>query len=62
MLRQVEKFLVINTNIIDQYIKNAIFSSLMITNLINDLLDQAKMEKSKFEIDLEYFNMIEVIS
>lgn len=55
-----EKFLNLNQNL-DSYIKNSIFSSLMITNLINELLDQAKLEKSTFELDNEYFNLFEVI-
>jgi len=55
-----EKFLNLNQNL-DSYIKNSIFSSLVITNLINELLDQAKLEKSTFELDNEYFNLFEVI-
>ena len=55
-----EKLLNLNTNM-DAYIKNAIFSSLIITNMINDLLDQAKLEKSTFKLDNEYFNLFEVI-
>lgn len=47
---------------IDHYIKNAIFSSMIMTNLINDLLDSAKLEQQTFELNLEYFNMFEVIS
>ena len=34
----------------------------MITSLINDLLDQAKLENQKLELDFEYFNMFEVVS
>ena len=62
MIKQIEKFLILNTNIISQYIKNSIFSSLMMTNLINDLLVKAKMDQAKLDIDFEYFNMIEVVS
>ena len=61
MIKQLEKILKMNENI-DQYMKNAIFSSLMMTNLINDLLDSAKLDSQTFELDLEYFNMFEVIS
>jgi len=43
------------------YIKNAIFSSLMIQNLINDLLDVAKINNSAFVINNSYFNLIETI-
>ena len=39
----------IQTNIkAEQMIKNSIFSSLMTTNLINDLLDLAKLENKAF--------------
>ena len=47
---------------IDYFVKNAIFSSLIMTNLINDLLDQAKLEQSVFKLDEEYFNMFEVVA
>ena len=60
MIKQLEKVLKLNIKV-DQFIKNAIFSSLMMNNLVNDLLDSAKLEQSKFELDLEYFNMFEVI-
>ena len=33
----------------------------MMTNLINDLLDQAKLEKSVFNLNNTYFNIIEVV-
>ena len=33
----------------------------MMTNLINDLLDHAKLEKQVFQLNYEYFNLIEVI-
>ena len=61
MIKQLEKVLKLNIKV-DQFIKNAIFSSLMMNYLVNDLLDSAKLEQSKFELDLEYFNMFEVIS
>lgn len=38
MIKQLEKVLKLNLQM-DQYMKNAIFSSMMMTNLINDLLD-----------------------
>ena len=47
MLKQINELVSVNSNI-DNYFQNAIFSSLMITNLINELLDQAKLEKSTF--------------
>ena len=43
MVRQLEKVIKMNENV-DLYMKNAIFSSLMMTNLINDLLDSAKLD------------------
>ena len=47
---------------IEKYMDNAVFSSFLITNLINDLLDSAKLEKEVFELNLNYFNMLEVIT
>ena len=44
MIKQVENALKLNQKI-DSYMKNAIVSSFMMTNLINDLLDSAKLEK-----------------
>jgi signal transduction histidine kinase len=34
----------------------------MITNLIEDLLDLAKMENSVFKLNNDYFNLIDVIT
>jgi len=34
----------------------------MITNLIEDLLDLAKMENSVFKLNHDYFNLIDVIT
>ena len=33
----------------------------MMTNLINDLLDEAKLENSAFKLNNDWFNMHEVI-
>mmetsp|Transcript_8088 Transcript_8088/g.6032 ORF Transcript_8088/g.6032 Transcript_8088/m.6032 type:complete len:104 (+) Transcript_8088:338-649(+) len=33
----------------------------MITNLVNDLLDLAKLEKQTFQINCNYFNLLESI-
>ena len=33
----------------------------MMTNLINDLLDQAKLEKAVFNLSNTYFSIIEVV-
>ena len=56
-----EEILSINENV-DQYMKNAKFSSLMMTYLINDLLESAKLEQKTFELNQEYFNMFEVVT
>ena len=34
----------------------------MMTNLINDLLCLARLEKSTFQLDEEYFNLYDVIT
>lgn len=41
----------------DQYVNNSIFSALMMTNLINDLLDQAKFENAVFNLHNEFFSL-----
>ena len=46
---------------IDILLKNSIFSSTMLLNLINDLLDLAKMENSAFNLNRTYFDLFEVI-
>lgn len=38
-----------------------IYSQSMMENLINDLLDLAKMENHKFKINKEYFNLTTTI-
>lgn len=60
MLKQMNELIRLNFNV-DGYFQNAIFSSLMITNLINELLDQAKLEKSTFELVQKEFNLMEII-
>ena len=37
------------------------FSSTMLLNLINDMMDLAKSEKMKFELNLEYFDISKTI-
>ena len=37
------------------------FSSTMLLNLINDMMDLAKTEKMKFELNLEYFDISKTI-
>ena len=43
------------------YSRNALFSSKVITNLVNDLLDAAKIENLAFSLNNNYFNLIETI-
>ena len=47
---------------LENYLQNAIYSSLSIINLVNDMLDMAKMENSCFKVDNNYLNMIDVIN
>jgi len=39
---------------------NSIFSGFTISNLVNDLLDLAKMENQSFSLANEYTNLFEV--
>ena len=43
----------------DNLLKTANFSATMLLNLINDLLDLAKMENSSFNLNASYFNLEE---
>ncbi len=43
-------------------LKNSLFSSSMLLNLINDLLDLAKIEKGQFNLNPTNINLHEVIS
>lgn len=47
---------------VEQLVQNSIFSAFMTTNLINDLLDLAKLENNAFTLNIETFNLIEVVS
>lgn len=46
---------------IETLLKNSVFSSTMLLNLINDLLDLAKMENSSFKLNWTYFDLFEVV-
>ena len=43
------------------YLDNAVFSSLTLVHLVNDLLGLAKMESATFVLNNEYVNLIEVV-
>lgn len=43
------------------YLDNAVFSSMTLVNLVNDLLDLAKMDSATFVMNNEYVNLIEVV-
>jgi signal transduction histidine kinase len=46
---------------LEALLKNSLFSSSMLLNLINDLLDLAKIENSSFKLDWTYFDLFEVV-
>lgn len=48
-----------NFDDIEGLLKNARFSSTMLLNLINDLLDLAKLENSSFNVNASYFNLLD---
>jgi signal transduction histidine kinase len=43
----------------ENLLQTANFSATMLLNLINDLLDLAKMENSSFNLNQSYFNLLE---
>ena len=43
---------------IDQFLESIQFSATTISNLVNDLLDLAKMESNNFQFNEEYFDLI----
>ena len=47
---------------LESLLKNSVFGSTMILNLINDLLDLAKIESSTFKLNWTYFNLFDVIA
>ena len=44
-----------------KFLQQAEFSSMMLTNLINDLLDLAKFETNSFKFTEKYFDLIEIV-
>ena len=61
MLQKIKEFVAINETQ-SLFVQNSIFSAFMMTNLINVLLDQAKMDESVFLLNYTQFNLIEIIS
>ena len=49
-------------NNVEIFLQNSVFSAKMIHNLINDLLDLAKLEKGQFSFNNEYFNLRKTIA
>ena len=45
----------------ESWIRNSLLSSTMLLNLINDLLDLAKMENSQFNFNTTMFNLHDVV-
>ena len=43
---------------IDQFLESIEFSATTISNLVNDLLDLAKMDSNNFQFNDEYFDLI----
>ena len=46
----------------EETLEHSIFSSCMVTNLINDLLDLAKLETNTFSFSFDFFNLIDTIN
>ena len=42
-------------------LQNCKYQSVMLLNLINDMMDLAKSEKMKFELNCEYFDLTKTI-
>ena len=45
----------------EDILRKQVFSQRMVENLINDLLDLAKLENSSFVLDKSYFNLTDII-
>ena len=45
----------------EQYLRNSIYSAFMITNLVNDLLDLAKMENNAFQLTVGEVNLVQIV-
>ena len=51
----------IQKNQFESWIRNSLLSTTMLLNLINDLLDLAKMENSQFNFNTTMFNLHDVV-
>jgi len=60
-LSRLEEFENINERI-SLYVQQSIASAFTLSNLINDLLDLAKMETATFKLHISEFNMFEVVA
>ena len=45
----------------ETFIKNAVYSSHMLSNLVNDLLDLAKLNNTAFSLNVEKSSLIEQV-
>jgi signal transduction histidine kinase len=46
---------------VEKFLQNAMFSATMLNNLINDMMDLAKMESGTFIFHDDYFDLVEII-
>ena len=46
---------------VESILQNSLFSSKMLLNLVNDLLDLAKMEQNTFSFNEEYFDLVQTV-
>ena len=44
------------------YVQNSLFAARTLTGLVNDLMDEAKLESHTFVIHEEFFNLVEVVT
>ena len=56
LIKLLQAFSKIKTQM-SSYSKSAEFSAFIMTNLINDLLDEAKLDNDVFQLDNQYFNI-----
>ena len=62
MIKAIEEFFSDDFMInIEGILQNSLFSSKMLLNLVNDLLDLAKMEQNTFQFSEDYFDLTQTI-